>query len=64
MLVYFVRDSLLVYGLMEICEDSPPHARELAIEVPGELIARHRKAQGEYDEVQELLREKWHRGND
>lgn len=56
MLVYVDRDSILEYYLVEI--DKGSHLRR-AVEVPDELVARHRKAQDEHREVQALLREIW-----
>ena len=61
MLVYVDRDSWLVYGLMEIDKDSTDYEIKHAVEIPDELVARHKKAQDEYGEVQELLEEIWDR---
>ncbi len=57
MLVYVDRDSGLYYILMEIGKDSPDYEKKRALEIPDDLVARHKKAQDEYGEVQELLKE-------
>ncbi len=61
MLVYVHRDTDLYYCPIEIDEGSLPRQREQAVEVPDELVARHIKAQDEYGEVQDLLRDIWER---
>ena len=57
MLVYVDRDSGLYYILMEIDKDSTDYKKKRAVEIPDDLVARHKKAQDEYEEVQELLKE-------
>ncbi len=61
MLVYVCSDDSLRTQLVKIDHDSPPHHKELAIELPDELVVRYQKAESEHVKVQELLKKELHR---
>ena len=58
MLVYVSFDDRLRTELVTIHEGSPSFEKDLAIELPDELVVRYQKAEYEHAEVQgELTRE-------
>ena len=55
MLVYVYSDDNLRCCLEKIDQDAPDHEKELARELPDELVVRFLKADNEYEEVQKLV---------